>query len=97
VSNSELVTRVSIVEPTAAGTRLVDAAVAQHFRVIALDPAGVASLTPEGIDIGVELVIERRLALGGPLIVRLGHARLAIARSVAAGVVVEPIEGRPPC
>ena len=47
-------------------------------------------LAPEGIDVGVELCVERRLALGGPLIVRLGRARLAMARSVAAGVTVEP-------
>jgi Fe2+ transport system protein FeoA len=66
--------------------------------VVAIDPAIRASLSPEGLDVGVEVIVERRLALGGPLIVRLGRARLAIARSLAAGVVVEPIgEARPQC
>ncbi len=35
-------------------------------------------------------MVERRLALGGPLIVRLGRTRLAVARRVAADVLVEP-------
>jgi Fe2+ transport system protein FeoA len=98
VSNSESATRVSTAGPVASGSRLVDAAVAQPLRVTNLDPECRASLTPEGFDVGVEMTVERRLALGGPLIVRLGRARIAIARSVAARVIVEPAEApRPGC
>ncbi len=98
VSNSESATRVSTADPIASGSRLVDAAVAQPLRVTSLDPECRASLTPEGFDVGVEITVERRLALGGPLIVRLGRARIAIARSVAARVIVEPAEvPRPGC
>jgi FeoA domain. len=76
----------------------VDAIVQLPMRVVAVDEAGRASLASEGLDVGVEVSIERRLALGGPLIVRLGRARLAIARSVASGVFVEPAEvPRPGC
>jgi len=99
VSNSELVTRVSVDRAPIQGRgRVVDAAVGRPLRVVAIDPAGRASLSPEGIDVGVEVSVERRLALGGPLIVRLGRTRLAIARSLAAGVVVEPAEvAKPGC
>ncbi len=80
------------------GARLVDAAVGRPLLVTAIDPACRASLTPEGIDLGVEITIERRLALGGPFILRLGRARLAIARSIARGIFVEPAgEPRPQC
>ncbi len=68
----------------------MDAALERQLRVVAIESACRVSLSPEGIDVGVEVSVERRLALGGPLIVRLGRTRLAIARSLAAGVVVEP-------
>jgi Fe2+ transport system protein FeoA len=77
--------------------RLVDATVGQPLRITSLNPAHHASLAPEGIGVGVELSVERRLALGGPVIVRLGRARLAIARNIAAGVGVEAIDGPNQC
>jgi Fe2+ transport system protein FeoA len=89
MANSELVTRVSSGAPAGRG-RLVDAAVGGRFRVVAIDPEHRAALLPEGIDSGAEISVERRLALGGPVIVRLGRARLAVSRSVAAGIEVEP-------
>ncbi len=68
------------------------------LRVVAIDSACRAFLSPEGIDVGVEVSVERRLALGGPLIVQLGRTRLAIARSLAAGVLVDPVEvAKPGC
>jgi len=39
---------------------------------------------------GTWLKVERRVGMGGPIIVRLGRARLAISRATAAGVEVEP-------
>jgi Fe2+ transport system protein FeoA len=49
-------------------------------------------LEQEGIVAGTVLKVERRVGLGGPVIVRLGRARLAIARAVAATVAVEAAE-----
>jgi Fe2+ transport system protein FeoA len=51
-----------------------------------------AALEQEGIATGVALRVDRRVGLGGPVIVRLGRARLAIARAIAGGVEVEPIQ-----
>jgi Fe2+ transport system protein FeoA len=76
----------------------VDAVARRPLRVVAVETACRASLAPEGIDVGVGVSVERRLALGGPLIVRVGRARVAVARSVAAGVVVVPAdETQSPC
>ena len=99
VDNSESATRVSSDRGVVPERGLLsDAVVRRPLRVVGVDPACRASLVPEGIGVGVEISVERRLALGGPLIVRLDRARLAIARSVAAGVVVEPSEEpRPQC
>lgn len=91
MSNSELLARVS--RDLALGTNranLADVAVGSRVKIVAIDPANQASLLPEGIDCGVEVSLERRLALGGPLIIRLGRARLAVSRVVAAGIEVEP-------
>ena len=89
MANSELAARVSE-PPVAPPGRLVDAAAGGRLRVVAIEPAHRAALLPEGIDVGVDVEVERRLALGGPLIVRVGRARLAISRSVAAGIEVGP-------
>jgi Fe2+ transport system protein FeoA len=70
--------------------RLVDAPAHSHWTVISVDEHVCGSLAQEGLGVGAVVAIERRLAFGGPLIVRLGRARLAIARSVAAGVQVVP-------
>jgi Fe2+ transport system protein FeoA len=56
------------------------------------EPARLA-LEQEGVTIGAVLKVERRVGLGGPVIVRLGRARLAIARAVAGTVEVEPLDG----
>lgn len=91
MGNSELPTRVSAsARSVRRAGALLDAPRGRPVVVVAIDNSGRALLEPEGIDVGVELCVERRLALGGPLIVRLGRARLAMARSVAAGVTVEP-------
>ena len=50
----------------------------------ALSDAARATLEHEGIVAGPVLQVERRVGLGGPVIVKLGRARLAIARAVAA-------------
>ncbi len=47
------------------------------------------ALAREGIGAGVRLVVEAVAPFGGPLIVRLGRARLALARIVARTIEVE--------
>ena len=95
--NSDKVTRVSFATDGSERTaiRLVDADTARPLRVECIADAWVGSLAAEGISAGVELEVERRLALGGPVVVRLGRARLALARSVAAAIVVTAVgDGR---
>ena len=61
------------------------------MRVTAMPEATRIALEQEGVVTGAVLKVERRVGLGGPLIVRLGRARLAIARAVAGTVEVEPV------
>jgi Fe2+ transport system protein FeoA len=90
VSNSESATRVSGQHPGRSGShRLVEAGLGILVRVVLVESARRAALAQEGILEGAPVMVERRLALGGPLIVRLGRTRLAVARRVAADVLVE--------
>jgi ferrous iron transport protein A len=59
-------------------------------RVVAVPPDEVARLATEGLHRGDLLEVEARLPLGGPVIVRLGRARVALARRVAARIAVDP-------
>jgi Fe2+ transport system protein FeoA len=59
-------------------------------RVVAVGPADVDRLAAEGLHLGERLEVEVRLPLGGPVVVRVGRARIAIARAVAAGILVDP-------
>jgi Fe2+ transport system protein FeoA len=69
-------------------SRLVDAVPSRRLSVVAIGPDHESALAQEGLRVGVEISVERRLALGGPMIVRLGRTRLALARSVAATILV---------
>jgi Fe2+ transport system protein FeoA len=70
----------------------MDAAIDQRLRVVAVGPEHESALTQEGLGVGSEISIERRLALGGPMVLRLGRTRLALARSVAAVILVTPAD-----
>jgi Fe2+ transport system protein FeoA len=70
---------------------LARAALGAELRVVAVEPERRSALAQEGVVEGAVVVVERRLALGGPLIVRLGRTRLALARRVAADVAVTPV------
>jgi Fe2+ transport system protein FeoA len=61
----------------------------------AVEPAHAASLAAEGLVPGVTLELESAVPLRGPLVVRLGRARVALARSVAATVRVEQAPAPP--
>jgi len=63
-------------------------------RVVTVPPEDADRLAAEGLHRGDALEVEAILPLGGPVVVRLGRARVAIARRVAAGILVE-VGGRP--
>jgi Fe2+ transport system protein FeoA len=90
VSNPESATRISrgTVSTQPDVDRLVDAAPSRRLRVVAVGADHDTALAQEGLRVGVEITVERRLALGGPMIVRLGRTRLALARRVAATILV---------
>lgn len=54
-------------------------------------PEHESSLARVGIGPGTSLAVESQAPFGGPIVVRVGHARIALGRSVAAGVRVEPV------
>jgi Fe2+ transport system protein FeoA len=60
-----------------------------------VDAAGSAALACHGIRPGAVVSVESDAPFGGPRIIRLGRARVAIARSMASGVAVrvEPAAG----
>lgn len=57
---------------------------------IAMDAAPV--LHRQGVLPGERVTVETHAPFGGPIVVRLGRARIAIARSLAAAVDVAPDE-----
>jgi Fe2+ transport system protein FeoA len=58
---------------------------------MAIPADAAAALAAEGLTAGDLLEIETRQPFGGPVVVRVGHARLAIAARVAREIVVEPL------
>jgi len=68
--------------------------VGAHTRVISVPPEDADRLAAEGLHRGDSLEVVAQLPLGGPVVARLGRARVAIARTVAAGILVEAA-GRP--
>ena len=92
MSNPEFLTRISAKDRGGCELHLERAPIGRSVRVTGM-PDGIRMvLEQEGVVIGAILGIERRVGLGGPIIVRLGRARLAIARAVAATVLVEAVE-----
>ncbi len=59
--------------------------------VVAIPAEDVDRLAAEGLHVGDTIEVEGRLPLGGPVIVRLGRARVALSRTVAAGIAVAPM------
>ena len=69
---------------------LVQLAAGIDARVVSVPPADVERLAAEGIHRGDILQVETRLPMGGPVVVRLGRARVALAQRVAAAILVQP-------
>ncbi len=79
MSNSELSTQ---------DWTLADLPIGVSARVVALDANRHTSLAGHGIRPGVIVEVENDAPFGGPRIVNLGFARLAIARAVALTIHV---------
>ena len=59
-------------------------------------PASVAgALDADGIAPGEIVEIETRQPFGGPVVVRVGHARVALALRIARAILVEPVLADP--
>ncbi len=69
---------------------LVELAPGIAARVVGVPPDEVERLAAEGLHRGDMVEVETRLPLGGPVVVRIGRARVALARRVAARIVVQP-------
>jgi Fe2+ transport system protein FeoA len=55
---------------------------------VTVDPLRRALLASHGVHPGVRIEVDLDAPFGGPRIVRLGFARLAVARAVARSVLV---------
>ena len=66
---------------------LADAPVDEPRVVTRIDGPAREELEREGLTPGARVVVAARSPLGGPLLVRLGRARLALAASVAVQVL----------
>ena len=65
--------------------------IGRRARVLEVPASAVAALEAEGVTPGVLLEMETRQPLGGPVVVRAGRARLALALPIARGILVEPV------
>lgn len=63
--------------------------------VLEVSPRHASELQREGIVAGARVVVCGRAPLRGPLIVESGRARIAVARSIAATVVVATVTTAP--
>jgi Fe2+ transport system protein FeoA len=64
--------------------------VGMRTRVVTVAAPDADRLAAEGLHRGDTVEVEAVLPLGGPVVVRLGRARVAIAREVASRILVEP-------
>ncbi len=75
-------------ESTTQDWTLAELPVGVSARVVSVDPNRPRLLADHGLLPGVIVVVEDDAPFGGPRILRLGSARLAIARSVARAINV---------
>ncbi|HEX5827706.1 MAG TPA: FeoA family protein [Candidatus Limnocylindrales bacterium] len=79
--------------PRAATTdaSLARVAVGSRRRIVVVAEAAREELEREGLLPGAEVVVTARTPLGGPVVVELGRARLALSAAVAGLVHTEPV------
>jgi Fe2+ transport system protein FeoA len=66
---------------------LAEAPVGRRLAVVNVTGTGRVELEREGVRPGCTLVVVARTPLGGPVVVELGRARLALSADVARGVI----------
>jgi Fe2+ transport system protein FeoA len=81
--------------PASAVHTLARAVPGTAVRIRAVDPGDAAELAREGLLPGSLVTVATRTPLGGPLVVKLGRARLALALALAARIAVEPADAEP--
>lgn len=81
--------------PSPGLSRLRDAPIGQCVTVVAIDPDHLEELAFEGVHIGSLVTVRGRAPLGGPLVVGVGRARVAVAGLVADAVTVRPSDPEP--
>lgn len=59
-------------------------------RIVRMSDEDVLALAEVGLIGGTAVTIERRLPFGGPVLLEVGPARIAVARAVAARTLVVP-------
>jgi Fe2+ transport system protein FeoA len=79
--------------PTAPSVPLSRVPVGWRRVIEAVDGPDRAELEREGVLPGSVVVVTARTPLGGPVIVDLGRARLALSAAVAAQVATRPLTG----
>ena len=57
--------------------------------MVAIDGASASQLAAHGVHLGTLVSVENDAPFGGPRIVRLGQARLALARRIARTIHVQ--------
>jgi len=72
---------------------LVDLPIGVSARIVSIDPSHRPALARRGIRPDVVVEVEDDAPFGGPRIIRLGFARLAIARVVARAIRVRGESG----
>ncbi len=77
-----------------AAAPLASLEIGRSARVLTVPAEHAGALSAEGVAVGDLLQVETRQPLGGPIVVRVGHARLAIAARVAREILVEPLVAR---
>jgi Fe2+ transport system protein FeoA len=74
-------------------------AVGQPHTVLRVDGPERAELAREGVQAGAVVVVAARTPLGGPIVVQVGGARVAMSSRVASQVLmrrITPADGRVP-
>jgi Fe2+ transport system protein FeoA len=61
-------------------------------RVVDVPPPHRSELAGEGLRVGRTIHVTGRAPFGGPVLLMVGRARLAVSRSVAAGILLEPVD-----
>lgn len=78
--------RIPITSDPGSAVPLSSVPVGWRRTVLAVEGSARAELEREGLLPGSEVVVTARTPLGGPIVVRLGRARLALSADVAAQV-----------